>query len=84
MQINPINILGGEDAKDELDTLSNKGYKVDDNYGYTGGYYQQDNKTWISWSLAGDEIFVEDFKDKADAIFYAMGVPVELTDGSWK
>ena len=84
MQINPINILGGEDAKDELDTLSNKGYKVDENYGYTGGYYQQDNKTWISWSLAGDEIFVEDFKDKADAIFYAMGIPVELSPGDYK
>ena len=84
MKIQPINILGGTDAKDELDNLSNKGYEVCEHYGYTGGDYKQDKNTWISWSVSGNEVFVEDFSDKADAIFYAMGIPCELSDGSWK
>jgi len=79
-----INILGGEDAKDELDIISETNYHVKPDYRHTGGYYQQKNKAWISWSVAGDEVFVEDFKEKSDAIFYAMGIPVELSDGTYK
>jgi len=84
MKIQPINILGGTDAKNELDNLSNKGYEVCEHYGYTGGYYKQDKNTWISWSVSGNEVFVEDFDNKPDAVFYAMGIPCELSDGSWK
>ena len=84
MKIQPINILGGTDAKDELDNLSNKGYEVCEHYGYTGGYYKQDKNTWISWWVSDREVFVEDFDNKPDAVFYAMGIPCELSDGSWK
>lgn len=79
-----LNILGGQDAKDELEDLAEKGYMVDEDYTYNGGYYQQDNGTWIAWSIPSNEVFVEDFKDKSDAVFYAMGIPVEVSDGSWK
>ena len=84
MKIQSINILGGTDAKDELDNLSNKSYEVCDHYSYTGGYYKQDKNTWISWSVSGNEVYVEDFSDKADAIFYAMGIPVEVSPGDYK
>ena len=84
MNIQPINILGGTDAKDELDNLSNKGYEVCEHYGYTGGYYKQDKNTWISWWVGDREVFVEDFDNKPDAVFYAMGIPCEVSPGDYK
>tara|TARA_R100000008_G_scaffold72177_1_gene50225 strand:+ start:344 stop:634 length:291 start_codon:yes stop_codon:yes gene_type:complete len=84
------NVIGGPDAKAELDRIEQLGYQVPNDYNYTGGYYKQEEdgdkkSVWIAWWVStSGEVFVEDFKEKYDAIFYALCIQVQVSDGSWK
>ena len=65
--------------------------------GIEGGYFEdfQKNQQWKNviserrqwigyWIDPTGEVFVEDFDNKADSIWYAQGVQVKLYNGTWK